>query len=262
MAYLGSLGFPASYQEALWQLHQLYPSWEFQPFATGLDWAAAVEAEHVLGRSLVPGDSPSSWKSVQDGAYNWTDSTWYVLDSGGWVAASREIIAYYMDPRNFLDASSVFQFLYQGFDGTTQTQEGLVSMVAGTFLADTSLDTDLDGSNGVTTYTAALYQAGSAYGVSPYVLASMMIQEMGSAGLRTVSPVPTAASPAITMRLTWGRSRTGLHRRGAGTLVRLRRQRRFHLLRPGPGPACIRPLWGARSTIPPTLWPTARTPST
>lgn len=183
MAYLGSLGFPASYQEALWQLHLLYPSWEFRPFATGLDWASAVEAEHVLGRSLVPGDSPSSWKSTQDGAYNWTDSTWYVLDSGGWVAASREIIAYYMDPRNFLDASSVFQFLYQGFDGATQTQEGLVSMVAGTFLADTSLDTDLDGSNGVTTYTDALYQAGSAYGVSPYVLASMMIQEMGSAGI-------------------------------------------------------------------------------
>lgn len=182
LAQLTEAGFPASYQEALWTLHQKYPNWEFRAFATEVDWSAAVEEEHVLGKSLVSGSAPSSWKSTQPGAYNWTDSTWNELDSGGWVAASREIIAHYMDPRNSLDSEAVFQFLHQGFDSAAQTREGLAAMVKGSFLADTSRDLDNDGSNGVTTYAESLYAAGSTHGINPYVLASMMIQEMGTAG--------------------------------------------------------------------------------
>lgn len=184
-AYLAKLteaGFPDSYQESLWALHQRYPNWEFRAFATGLDWNTAVEEEHVLGKSLVSGSAPSSWKSTQEGAYNWTDSTWNELDSGGWVAASREIIAHYMDPRNSLDSEAVFQFLHQGYDSTAQTREGLVTMVGGSFLADIHRDLDNDNSNGVTTYVDTLCAAGAAHGVNPYVLASMMIQEMGTAG--------------------------------------------------------------------------------
>lgn len=182
LAALAEAGFPASYHEGLWALHEKYPNWEFRPFATGVDWNTAVEEEHVLGRSLVSGSAPSSWKSTQEGAYNWTDSTWNELDSGGWVAASREIIAHYMDPRNSLDSEAVFQFLHQGYDAVSQTREGLTAMVKGTFLADTERDLDGDGANGVTTYVDALFAAGSAHGINPYVLASMMIQEMGTAG--------------------------------------------------------------------------------
>ena len=114
LAQLRALGFPESYLEGLWQLHSRYPAWEFRPFFTNVDWNTAVDAENVLGKSLVWGSAPSSWKSTQEGAFNWTDNTWIELDSGGWVAASREIIAHYMDPRNFLDPSAVFQFLYRG----------------------------------------------------------------------------------------------------------------------------------------------------
>lgn len=181
-AQLRALGFPESYLDGLRRLHEQYPSWEFRPFFTNLDWNTAVDAENVLGRSLVWGSAPSSWKSMQDGAFNWTDNTWVELDSGGWVAASREIIAHYMDPRNFLDESAVFQFLYQGFDGDTQKPESLALLIAGTFLADTSVDTDLDASNGVNTYAETLYTAGADHGVSPYILAAMMLQEMGTNG--------------------------------------------------------------------------------
>lgn len=182
LTQLRSLGFPESYLDGLRQLHEKYPSWEFRPFFTDLDWSTAVDAENVLGKSLVWGSAPSSWKSTQEGAFNWTDNTWVELDSGGWVAASREIIAHYMDPRNFLDESAVFQFLYQGFDGGTQTRESLAVLIAGTFLADASVDTDLDASNGVNTYAETLYAAGADYGVSPYILAAMMLQEMGTNG--------------------------------------------------------------------------------
>ena len=182
LAQLRSLGFPESYLEGLWQLHDRYPAWEFRPFFTNVDWNTAVNEENVLGRSLVWGSAPSSWKSTQEGAFNWTDNTWVELDSGGWVAASREIIAHYMDPRNFLDGSAVFQFLYQGYDAASQTRESLAVLVSGTFLADTEYDTDLDSSNGVTTYAETLFSAGADYGVSPYILTAMMIQEMGTNG--------------------------------------------------------------------------------
>ena len=182
LAQLRALGFLESYLEPLWQLHSRYPAWEFRPFFTNVDWNTAVNEENVLGKSLVWGSAPSSWKSTQEGAFNWTDNTWVELDSGGWVAASREIIAHYMDPRNFLDSSAVFQFLYQGYEAATQTRESLAVLVSGTFLADTTYDTDLDPSNGVTTYAETLYTAGADYGVSPYILAAMMIQEMGTNG--------------------------------------------------------------------------------
>ena len=182
LAQLRSLGFPESYLEGLWQLHDRYPAWEFRPFFTNVDWNTAVNEENVLGRSLVWGSAPSSWKSTQEGAFNWTDNTWVELDSGGWVAASREIIAHYMDPRNFLDGSAVFQFLYQGYDAASQTRESLAVLVSGTFLADTEYDTDLDASNGVTTYAETLFSAGADYGVSPYILTAMMLQEMGTNG--------------------------------------------------------------------------------
>ena len=182
LTQLRVLGFPESYLEGLWQLHSRYPAWEFRPFFTNVDWNTAVNEENVLGKSLVWGSAPSSWKSTQEGAFNWTDNTWIELDSGGWVAASREIIAHYMDPRNFLDSSAVFQFLYQGYDAASQTRESLAVLVSGTFLADTTYDTDLDTSNGVNTYAETLYTAGADCGVSPYILAAMMLQEMGTNG--------------------------------------------------------------------------------
>ena len=46
----------------------------------------------------------------------------------------------------------MFQFLYQGYDAASQTRESLAVLVSGTFLADTTYDTDLDTSNGVNTY--------------------------------------------------------------------------------------------------------------
>ena len=52
--------------------------------------------------------SISSWKSIADGAYNWDTSTWPGFDSSSYVAASSDIIKYYMDPRNFLDDKYVF----------------------------------------------------------------------------------------------------------------------------------------------------------
>ncbi len=145
-AYLTSQGFPESYKNGLRQLHAQYPNWVFVAKNTGLDWEDVIENESLLGRNLVSASSISSWKSVESGAYDWDTSTWTGLDGSSWVAASEEIIRYYMDPRNFLDETYVFQFLSHEYDASTQTREGLVNMVEGSFLSGTTTSTGTSGS--------------------------------------------------------------------------------------------------------------------
>ena len=124
-AYLSSQGFPESYKESLRTLHAEHPSWVFQAQHTGLDWNTVIDNESAVGANLVDSGSISSWKSTAYGAYDWNTGTWPGFDGASWVAASREIVAYYMDPRNFLNDTYVFQFLLHTYDGAGQTKEGL-----------------------------------------------------------------------------------------------------------------------------------------
>ena len=136
-SYLTEQGFPESYKIELRRLHEVYPNWIFEAQHTGLEWAEALQAESIIGKNLVPASSISSWKSTDDQAYDWDTGEWAEFDSGGWVAASPEIIGYYMDPRNFLGEDSVFQFLKQSYDPQTETKEGIENMTADSFLAGT-----------------------------------------------------------------------------------------------------------------------------
>ncbi len=131
---LSAQGFPESYKDGLRQIHARYPNWTFTAVKTGLDWNTVIQNEGVLGRNLVHTNSISSYKSLADGAYNWDSGTWTGFDGSTWVAASTEIISYYMDPRNFLDEVNVFQFLDQSYNSTLHTKEGLQSMLKGTFM--------------------------------------------------------------------------------------------------------------------------------
>ncbi len=174
--YLAEQGFPESYKTALRGLHELYPNWVFEAQHTGLDWSEALAAESTLGKNLVPGSSITSWKSTDEKAYDWETGEWVEFDSGGWVAASPEIIAYYMDARNFLDEVSVFQFLKQSYNPERETKTGIENMTAGSFLAGTYEE------NGTKSYTDALVQAAEASNVNPYVLVSMIFMEQGRDG--------------------------------------------------------------------------------
>ena len=50
--------FPESYKPYLRQLHQAHPSWEFEPFFTGLDFNVSVDSE--LGAKSLVSSSASS----------------------------------------------------------------------------------------------------------------------------------------------------------------------------------------------------------
>lgn len=178
--YLTEQGFPESYKEKLRILHAKYPNWIFEAQHTNLTWEEVIEGENKLGRSLTSNRNPSSWKSIQNGAYDWEKSDWIEFDNGGWVAASKELIEHYVDPRNFMDSTNIFQFLKQSYDASSlnqaelqEVQNNLNNMIDGSFL-----DASCEGS----TYSDIIMEAAEKSGVSPYVIASMILQEQGKDG--------------------------------------------------------------------------------
>lgn len=178
--YLDSQGFPDSYKDGLRQLHAQYPNWVFVADHNGKDWSDVLENQNVIGRSLTYGSAKSSWKSVADGCYDWESGKYTQLDSGGWVQASSALVEYALDPRNFLNADNIFMFENLSFDGSLQDESGLESMVSGTFMDNSSHDLSYDGRN--YTYITGLLLAGQESGVSPYHLASRILQEQGYDG--------------------------------------------------------------------------------
>lgn len=182
-AYLDAQGFPESYKEDLITLHTKHPDWIFEAQLTNLDWSEALEEESEVGKNLIQNSAISSWKSMEAGAYNYTTNTWVVFDGSDWVAASEELIAYYMDPRNFLNDTEIFQFETLSYDNTYQTAGGIQNILNGSFMSGTCTDTD--GWTG--TYVDAFVYAAEKSGVSPYHLASRCIQEVGTNGSSATS---------------------------------------------------------------------------
>ena len=164
--YLNSQGFPESYKVSLRTLHTEHPTWVFQAQKTGLNWSDVMAAEGAVGTNLVSKSSISSWKSTEYGAYDWNTGIWTGFDGSSWVAASKDIVAYYMDPRNFLNDTYVFQFLHHAYDSNAQTREGLTSLITGTFLEKTPESTTAAPvvNNSGSTGTSGSLQQGESYG--------------------------------------------------------------------------------------------------
>ena len=173
--YLSRQNFPESYKSYLRVLHELHPEWTFQAFRTNLDWNEVLEAETEFGQSAVEKSSISSWKSLEDGAYDWTTSTWAIISGSSFVAASDELVAFYLDPRNFLNDQQIFQFELVSYNDDCQTEEAVEAVLKGTFMSHAILEGNM-------TYAQALIRVGKELNVSPCMLASRVRQEQGTAG--------------------------------------------------------------------------------
>lgn len=171
-------GFPESYKPALRRLHTKHPNWRFKAQLTNLDWNQVIEKESVPGYNLVPYTMPAECKSTHKDAYDPVTGKYKFFDDGGWVAASPQMVRYYMDPRNFLNEGSIFQFVSHQFDAETQTKTNLESVLSGTFMEASKGFPE----SGYKTYGDVLYKAGSDNSVNPMTLASMIIQEQGISG--------------------------------------------------------------------------------
>ena len=153
--------FPQSYADGLWLIHSLHPKYQFEAFQTNLDFTEVLDNEDKGSRSLASSTYNPDW--VKPGSP--------VYDGKSWKAARREVVAYFMDPRNFLTPTGVFQFEKLSFDERVHTLEGISAVTKNSFL-------DSDDPN----YNEILLEAGKKANVSPYFLTSRIIQEMGRDG--------------------------------------------------------------------------------
>lgn len=183
--YLKMLGFPDSYARLLKGLHTRKPSWVFLPTDTGLAWSKVLFEEanpsHYVGLSLIHNSSIASYKSLKNNNFDYAADSWKTIyDGPGWTLASDELVAYYLDPRNFLKEDGIFQFLSLLYDDS-QTVAGVEAVVDGTFMDKTHPTyQDVDGRTFY--YPSSIYDIGKSLGVSPYYLASSIRQEIGVAG--------------------------------------------------------------------------------
>jgi len=188
---MSNQGFPESYKSLLRELHRQYPSWIFEAYHTGLDWNTVIEKESKLGTSLISNGKSIEWKSLEKGAYDWGKDTFIPFDGSTWVNASKEAIAYYMDPRNFLNNQGIFQFELLKYKSEYQNVTGVEGILYNTplynrsytFINDNGIEETI--TYGETFVKAALYS-----GVSPYHLATRVKQE--------VITGPTSLSSSVT----------------------------------------------------------------
>lgn len=174
--------FPDSYKVLLRQLHEKQPTWVFKAVHTGLDWETVVKEESKVGRNFVPKNSIVSYKSLEKTAYSYKDNKWYTFDGGSWVAASEEVVAYYMDPRNFLTESGVYQFETLEFKDY-QTKEGVAAMLSSTFMKGDYVEPD----GTKKSYSDTFVEVGQTLSVNPYHLAARCSQEQGAGKSNSIS---------------------------------------------------------------------------
>ena len=187
--YLKGLGFPDTYIPYLTALHNNHPNWQFKVFNADVDFNKMVSieyTEHSKGWSLIEdtGSYYDGYKSTDSWSYNYLTNTFYNNFSGGgtyWFAANKNTIAYYLDPRNFLNDKQVFMFETLSYNPTYHTREGVSKMLQGTFMTGYA-----DEATGKT-FIDAFIDAANTYKVSPYVLISRVIQEVGTQGSTIVS---------------------------------------------------------------------------
>gem|GEM_PF-1576609 len=112
--------------------------------------------------------------------YNSYGTYYYkTVEGSSWFQPHGQVVRYYLDPRNFLNETNIFQFEQLAYDSSVHTEQGVIAIIRTTFMNNTMIETT-DGRS--ITYARAIMEAAAAYNVSPYHLASRIIQEVGPNG--------------------------------------------------------------------------------
>ena len=150
------------YKEKIANLMQAHKNWNFKLLYTGLTFDEAVKGEAAVhSRNLVETNYGGEWICSVCGTK---------LYDSGWYCASEKAIAYYMDPRNFLDDTNVFQFLdLNVYTSDSVSLSGIQTKVNGSFLQN---------------YAGAINEACINTNVNPYYIIARLLQEQGTKGTK------------------------------------------------------------------------------
>jgi len=190
--YLVKLGFPDTYINHLVALHAKHPNWQFKVMNVDVKFDDFVALEYTpSGLSLIEdtGSYIDGYKSLDSWSYNYLTNVFSTDFRGGgdvWYAASKKTIAYYVDPRNFLTEKNIFMFETLSYNKNFHTKEGIQAMLKGTFMENGYAD-----ETEKKTFADAFLDAAEKYNISPYMIISRVIQEVGAKGSTIVSGTVT-----------------------------------------------------------------------
>lgn len=186
---VGIENFPEDYKEKLNVLQEMYPNWKFSAFYTGITWNEFIEAEtSVHLRNTVIKTSDGLWK----------DSCEKI--ASGYSCASKPIICYFADPRNFLNESGIFQFLEMTFNEATQTEESVKGIIKNSFMdkeIPVTIKIGQEEKDATMHYSQIIMEAARESKMSPYSIAIKIIQEVGRQGSSSVSGHYVAADGTV-----------------------------------------------------------------
>ena len=177
----GIAAFPESYQTKLKELSAKYPNWKFQAYYTGIPWDELLEKERgddSIRRNRVSANSELTWKHQCEDPIEATED---------YLCASDAIVAYYLDPRNFLNEQNIFQFVETSYNEQQQTASAIEQSVKGTFLDNTITCKDFNGNDVTMSYSQIIVEAAKESNVSAYYIKSKIIQEVGVNGSGSVT---------------------------------------------------------------------------
>ncbi len=103
-----NLGFDDTYASKLAVLKTIYPEWEFIPYEVNYDYSIVVDRESRPVSNNLISTGNLALVSTEDGSLK-PDGTYQKYDNGLYVA-SKQTIAFYLDPRNFLNDNYIFMF--------------------------------------------------------------------------------------------------------------------------------------------------------
>lgn len=146
------------------QLSVIHPNWEFEFLYTKIDFNTAVQSEYEYANKQANLVYTPTYKG------DWIAPNPYV--SGVWASASYKGIAYFMDPRNFLNDIDVFQFVdLSDYSSSGATLASIKYQVNGTYLQS---------------YAEDIKRICENVNINPYYAIARLIQEQGKDGSGTI----------------------------------------------------------------------------
>lgn len=171
--------WPTEYREYVFKIHEEFPNFVLLPLNTGLDFYTAVYNFSKNDKSLIYYTLDVGYRSVSSKSYNYKlDEFYYDKNEGSrWYYASYDTVAYYLDPRNFLNETNIFMFEDLSYNTTLHTKQGVEKILTGSFVTSSALKDKYVG------YQDWFMEAASTYNVSPIHLAARVRQEIGSGSI-------------------------------------------------------------------------------
>lgn len=177
--------FPKSYRPYLAALKAAHPNWSFKPLDTKKEWSAAVAEQATVSKEDGTLTSPSFIHKNYASIYRSTkvvgglDASTTLLDGKTMYCASEATVAYFLDPRNFLNEVDVFMFSAQGYDKEQHTLKGVENMIKGTYMEKLST---VNSTGKTVSYAQAFLDAAKKSNISPFYLLITSFSENGTTG--------------------------------------------------------------------------------